>query len=252
MARHATKRRAKQEVEGEDAFIARVLEITAWARANAKVLTIGTVAVVAVALGSLFFVNQRSARNSAAEVRLTEIRQTVAIGNTSLAISDLEAFLGQFGGTRAADDARLLLGTLYLETSQPANAVNVVQALAGNPGEVRGASAAFLLAAAQEALGQNDQAEATYMRIAQQARFDFERWDALDHVARLRMANGNAAGAAEIYERLVALMPEGSADRSYYEMRRAEAQVLAEAPPTPPAAEVAPAEAQSSETTSDT
>lgn len=242
MARHPTRRRIDHAPEPEDAFIARVLEIAAWARGNARVLSVAAIAAVVVVAGSFFFVNQRRARSEQAEVRLTEIRQTASV-NTALAITDLETFLTQFGGTSAADDARLLLASLYLETDQAQKAADIVGSLAGNARTATGTAAAFLLAAAHESLGQPAEAERVYLRIAEQARFDYERREALDHAARIRLDAGNAAGAVELYQRILDGLPEG-AQRSYYEMRRAEAMVLSEAI-APPAAVASPAQSGS-------
>lgn len=239
MARHPTRRRANREAEAEDAFVARVLEIVAWARAHARILTLGVIAVGVIAAGSLYFVNHRSTQNAQAEVRLTEIRQTAAV-NTALAISDLEAFVAQFGATSAGNDARILLASLYLESDRAQQAADILSSLAGNVRTTHGTSAAFLLAAAHEALGQPGQAEAVYLRIGEQARFDFERREALDNAARIRLDGGNAAGAAELYQRLVDGSPEGSPERAFYEMRSAEAKVLAEST-APPAAETSAA-----------
>lgn len=241
MARHPTTRRVHREPEADDAFVARVLEIAAWIRSHGRVLFMVTGVVAILGAAAFYYVNYRSTLRAQAEVRLTEIRQTIAAGNQALAIRDLEAFLTNYGNTPAAQDARLVLAQLYLDEERAADAVTLLEPVARDPGDLRGAAAAFLLAASYETLGQMDQAEAVYLSIAERARLDYERRDALDHAARLRLDAGNPAGAAELYDRLVKMMPENSEDRAFYEMRREEAMTIAEFGGVSPAAVPAPA-----------
>jgi hypothetical protein len=48
--------------------------------------------------------------------------------------------------------------------------------------------------------------------------------DALERAAALRLQQGNATGAAELYERAMKTLPEDSPERSVYQMRIAEVQ----------------------------
>jgi tetratricopeptide (TPR) repeat protein len=240
MARHPTVRRVQREAEPDDAFVANILRTSAWAKTHARTLILGAVALVMLVGGSLYYMSYRRAVASEAEMRLTEVRQTAAAGNNALAISDLERLLTNFGGTPAATEARVLLAILYLDENNPTRATEVVEPVSRDPAQPLGASAAFLLGAAYEAQGQPERAEAVFLRIADRARLSYERRDALESAARLRMERGDMAGAVTLYDRLIGMTEEDSPDRSIYEMRRAEAVALGSAPAAVPAATPSP------------
>ena len=84
-----------------------------------------------------------------------------------------------------------------------------------------GVQSAFLLGAAYEDEGRFEEAERTYMAIANRADLNFQLRDALAHAARLRRRMGNLAGAAELYEEVLTILQDG-ADRSVFELRLAE------------------------------
>lgn len=220
--------RGKQSVDlGDDAFIARVLALTVWAKRNARTLIMaGIVAAIAIAAG-VYYMNFRSALHQQATTRLAEIRQAVASGNRPLAVRDLESFLERFDDTPAAPEARVVLARLYLEEGTPTDAIPVITPVAGDLDEPLGAAAASLLADAYLAADSLERAESVLLRIADDARFGFQRREALADAAMLRMERGDAAGAAELYARAVTMTPEDDPQRGIYEMRLAEARAAA-------------------------
>lgn len=229
MARHPTAGRVhRTATTPDDAFIARVLEISAWAKTHSRALTIGIVALVAVVLVAAYVRNFQATARAAAESRFLAVQQTVASGNTALAIRDLEEFLATHGSSEVAKEARILLAQSYLIEGDPEKAIAAVDPVAKSIGEGLGTTAALLKAAALESAGRVDEAEALYLRIADRARFDYERVEALDAAARIRMDRGDAAGATQLYDRLLALSRDGSADAAVFEMRRAEARARAQ------------------------
>ncbi len=229
MARHPTARRVHQSAATpDDAFVARILELAAWARTHSRALTIGGVALVAVIFIALYVRNFQATARVAAETQFVTVQQTVASGNTQLAIRDLEAFLARHGRSEVADEARILLAQSYLAEGDAQKAITAIDRLAGSLGEGLGTTAALLKAAALEVDGQVDQAESLYLRIADRARYDYERMEALDAAARIRMDRGDAAGATQLYDRLVALAADGSADEAIFQMRLAEARARAQ------------------------
>ena len=224
MTKHPSSRRVHRTHHDEDAFVAAALESSAWAKTHSRTLTIAGI-VLALGLGGFLYLrNFQEAKENNATVELTNVRQTVLQGNRQLAERDLQAFLNKFSGTGAADEARLMLAQIQLEEGKPVEASRTVQDMAGNPGKAGGASAALLLAAAYEASKQVDKAEETYLEVADKARFGFEKREALERAAALRLAKGNTAGAAELYERAMNTYPEDAAERSIYQMRIAEVQ----------------------------
>ncbi|HEX7051052.1 MAG TPA: tetratricopeptide repeat protein [Longimicrobiales bacterium] len=224
MARHPTARRVhRPSATAEDAFTAHVIEWSAWAKENARsLLWAGAILILAITVG-LYLRNFRNARQIRAQDRLAQLHQTAASGNWALAARDIEAFLASFDGTDAASEARLLLAKAYLHEGQPEKAIDAVQTIAGDLDGTFGTSAAMLLGAAYEAAGQAEQAEAVYLRVADGSDAEYIQREALDSAARLRMARGDAAGAAELYERVLDLLDPTSPERGIYELRLAEA-----------------------------
>lgn len=227
MARHPNARRTRQNDEPDDVFVARLLQLTAWARKHSRLLAVAGALLVVLIAGALQYRDIRLAAHERAEAELANIRQTAMTGNVALAIQDLETFLVTSGTTRAADEARILLARFYLEEGRYDEAGDAVAELARKPGQPLGASAAFLLAAAQEASGALDDAETTYLRIANNAALSFERREALDFAARIRLDRGDISRAVELYERLVGMVDAESPERAVYELRLAEAKAKA-------------------------
>jgi predicted negative regulator of RcsB-dependent stress response len=224
MTKHPTSRRVHREHHDEDKFVSAALESSAWAKTHGRTLTIaGVVAALAVG-GFLYLRNFQQDKNDRAIIELTTVRQTVLQGNRQLAERDLQAYLQKYSGTSAADEARLMLAQIQLEEKKPGEAIKTVEKMAGSPDEPGGASAALLLGAAHELNKQPEKAEQTYLRIADKARFGFEKREALERAASIRMTKGNPAGAAELYERAMNTYPEDAPDRRIYEMRMAEVQ----------------------------
>jgi tetratricopeptide (TPR) repeat protein len=237
MTRHPTARRVhREDSTPDDAFVAGVLETSVWAQEHRKPLIIGAITVVVLVLATFLFMTTRANTRARAAEQLTTVRATALSGNNQLAIRDLEAFLRSFGGTPSAPEARLMLGRAYLDEGQPQKTIETLSGQAGDVGNIMGVNAALLVAAAHEAAQQSDRAEEVYLRIAEGARFLYQKQEALDNAARVRLERGNPAGAVELYQRLIELTPENDASRPVYELRASEARaaVTAGAPTAAP------------------
>lgn len=226
MTKHPLARRVHRVAHDEDKFVSGVLESSIWARQHTTILTVSGVAVLLLVLGFLYVRNWRGAIQEKAAAELATVRSTVQTGNLPLARQDLEKFVRQYGNTPAGEEAKLLLGQILLQANEPQRAASTLEPVADDVDSPLAFNAALMLAAAQEANKQPDQAERTYLRIADDAGFDFQKREALDRAARLRLDRGNAAGAAELYERILATFDEDDPDvvseRAVYEMRLAE------------------------------
>jgi predicted negative regulator of RcsB-dependent stress response len=253
MPKHPTSSRVpKLEPQPDDKFVLAVERISYWARQNTRLLIFGGVAVVLVVLGTIYYVDSQRRVEAEAAVRLGEVHQTIMTGNAPLAIRDLQAYLATFGGTRAAREARLLLADLLMGQDRPDEAIQALGRLHRDLDEPVGIAAAQVLAAAYEQLEQYDQAIDTYRRIARDARFEFQRRDALANAGRVALDTGQPALAAEFYDRVVQTFEEGNPERSYYEMWRAEANAMAgrttpAATPAPPSGDTDEAEEEPAE-----
>ncbi|MEX1183822.1 MAG: tetratricopeptide repeat protein [Gemmatimonadota bacterium] len=226
--RHPTARRVhRQNAAPDDVFVAGVLESSVWAQQHGRKLLIGAViAAVLIAAATIALMN-RSDRRAEAAAQLNQVRAVAMSGNAQLAIRELEQFVEQYGGTPAATEAKLLLGNAYFKAGRHEQAATTVEPLTDDLETIAGVNAAFLLAAAHEAADTNADAEAVYLRIAEDARFLFQRQDALDNAARMRLQNGDAAGAAALYDQLLEITPINSPERQIYQLRLGEAQAAA-------------------------
>lgn len=231
MAKHPTSSRVHRDKNlPDDPFVSGIERSLEWARTHTRILIVAAVALAVLIAAGLYYLNvQRSIENTAAQ-RFNELQGTLASGNTQLALRDLQSFVDQFGGTESGEQARLILADVLLQEDRAPEVIPALDGLEDDLDEPQGLAAARLAAAAYEATGDADEAVDTYFRIAEDARFDFERRDALADAARVRLQNGEAEEAAEIYQQIVEMFDEGESGRGYFEMWRAEAQAQARQP----------------------
>lgn len=222
--RHPGQRRLAHDhhEHEDDVFVAKILEIGNWAKAHQQILTIVGVVVV-LALGALvYYGNYRDSLVNQAANQLEMIHQSVAMEDVQGAKDQLVLFLDRFGSTPYAGEARMLLGELYLRTGDAEQAIAVLEPMASSPREPLELQAAALLAVAYEQQQMWEQAEAAYLRVADRSELDFQVRDALSSAARIRAQQGDQAGAAELYRRILAQLDENAPERGLYEMRLAE------------------------------
>lgn len=223
--RHPSSRRMQEEKkEPEDAFVEKVVEVSNWAKRNSQALVVAAVAVVILAAGAIYVRRVRENRIQQAVAQLEQVQQAVAYGDRDAAKASLNQYLATFEGTPYALEARLVLGQVYLEESNPEAAVETLApAVREMDSAPVGLQAAFLLAAAYEDMGRTDEAERTYLRIANTADMTFQIREALAGAARIRSSQGNYAGAVELYEDVLRDMGDNDQERSYWEMKLEEA-----------------------------
>jgi predicted negative regulator of RcsB-dependent stress response len=229
MIRHPTARRVHRDADASDDVVAeRLFALLAWSRRNARALIVTGTVVVGGSVAAIVYGNAQRVTRAQAAARLNEVRTTAASGNQALAIRDLEAFLQRFGRTAAAQEARMLLAQLHLDAGEPAKAIEILAPMAARADQSIGASAGILLGIAYEHNGNAQQAEATFLRVGERAAMDFQRREALEHAARLRLEQGQPDKAAELYQRLRDQAPVGSPGRAIYELRLAEVRARAQ------------------------
>ena len=214
------KRRTTQDThDADDAFVVGVLEASNWAKANQQLMTVGGVLLAILIAGGFYYMNYRSQMNERAAESLETIYQSISIADTEGAKIDLATFLDQFGSTAYEGEARLVLGELYLESGDPQQALAVLEPIGQRPGSPVEFQSATLLAQAYEQEGRWDEAEDTYLSIANRSDLDFQIQDALVAAARIRTAQGDDAGAIELYEQVLSDLDENSPERGQFEMR---------------------------------
>jgi predicted negative regulator of RcsB-dependent stress response len=226
----------KLEHEPDDKFILFVERVVYWGRQNSRTLLIGGVVLAILVLAGIYSIDSQRRVEAEAASRLGEVHQTVMTGNAPLAIRDLQTYLGTFGGTRAAREARLILADLLLAQDRPEDAVQALGRLHRNLDDPVGLAAAQILGAAYEQLGDHENAIDTYRRIAREGRFTFQQREALANAGRVALDTDQPALAADFYEQLIQTFEQGDQARAYYEMLKAEARARADAGPAAAAA----------------
>lgn len=225
--RHPGARRTKSEgsQEPDDIFVAKILGAGKWAEANQQVLTVAGVVLAIGIAGLVYYGSYRSTMSDQATQQLELVHQSIGIGDPEGAKADLITFLERFGNTSYEGEARLLLGQLYLESDDPQQALAVLDPLGSSPRspiELQGAS---LLATAYEQEERWDDAEDVYLSIASRSDLDFEVRNALAAAARIRGDQGDAEGAIELYERVLADLEDNAPERGLFEMRIEELRI---------------------------
>lgn len=215
-----SKRRTSQSShDADDSFVVGVLEVTNWARANQQLMTVGGVLLAILIAGGFYYMNFRSQMNERAAESLETIYQSISINDTEGAKIDLATFLDQFGSTAYDGEARLVLGELYLDSGDPQQALAVLEPIGQRPGSPVALQSATLLAQAYEQEGRWEEAEDTYLSIADRSDLDFQVRDALVAAARIRSAQGDGEGAIELYEEVLGDLDENAPNRGQFEMR---------------------------------
>jgi len=224
MRHPASRRKLVDKHDDEDAFVEKVLQITAWSREHRQ-LIITSVVFLAIAIASVaYYVNYRTVARNRAVDELEDIQQTIGLGDPESSIGRLNSYIARFGDSPYVLEARLLLGQIHLEAARPDEAIAALGPAARALTEPVGVQATFLLATAYEQAQRPEDAENLYLRIGDATSLDFQVEDALGGAARIRAARGDYAGAAQLYQRILGTLEEGDPVYGLYQMRLAEAE----------------------------
>ena len=219
--RHPGSRRAHQEpsADPDDIFLARVLAVGNWARANQQlVMILGVVVAIGIA-GAVYYNGYRETLVEQAAEQIESVHQSIMLQDTEGAKNELITFLERFSGTAYEGEARLLLGDLYLQSADPQQARQVLEPLGSSPRAPIEFQGAALLGAAYEEEGRLDDAEATYLRIAERSEMDFQIRNALSSAARIKVSRGDGEGAILLYQRALDTFEASDPARGIYELR---------------------------------
>ncbi len=160
--------------------------------------------VVLLALAVWFWMSARARREDFAERALNSARASAEVGNLPLASSDLARLVSTYGGTRAAQEASLLLAQVRLLQNQSAVAVGDLRKFlsSGPRPEFRGPGH-FLLAGALEEAGQPAEAAREYEAAAAATPYKGIQAQYLIDAARTYATARDTAHAATLYERVI-------------------------------------------------
>ncbi len=180
------------------------IRINQWFKENRRTAIAIAVGAVLAAGGTLFWKTARDRREDFAERAFTGARASAEAGNLPLAASDLARVVSTFDGTRAGQEATLLLAQVRLLQGQPALAVGDLRKFVGSGPRVefRGPGSALLGGALEEA-GQPGEAAKAYEAAANATEYKGIKAQYLMDAARTFATAGNVDQAIRIYERVV-------------------------------------------------
>jgi len=176
-----------------------------WARiqGHRQASTYGGLAIVAVA--GLLWWNHISTRQSEerAGTALNEARLAFETKNFPLASSELSSVVANYSGTRAAQEATILLVQIRLLQGQSQQAIEQLKAFAPKADAVYRAQAYGLLGAAYDNVDHPKEAAEAYEQAAAAAQMDFLRAQFLSDAGRAWVAAGDTTKAIAAYQAIV-------------------------------------------------
>ena len=204
----AQKRLTKQEIR-EDPLITWSLKAESWLRTAWKPVAIGLgVITLAVIVGLVIRGSRRGAEASAAEQLAQAQMQlwTQGEGNTARAIELADRLIEQAPGTRSGRIAYLVRADALFEQKDSEGALAAYRTyLAKDVGDpVLRRSAERGVAVTLEDTGKFAEAATAYLGLAEQGSGSTVIVNDLMSAARCRERAGDMAGAAQVYERIIA------------------------------------------------
>ncbi|HYR32546.1 MAG TPA: tetratricopeptide repeat protein [Gemmatimonadales bacterium] len=181
-------------------FAARVW---AWIQGHRQASTYGGLAIVAIA--GLLWWNHISTRQSEerAGTALNEARLAFETKNFPLASSELSSVVANYSGTRAAQEATILLAQIRLLQGQSQQAIEQLKAFAPSADAKYRAQAYGLLGAAYDNVGHPREAAEAYAQAAAAAPMDFLTAQFLSDAGRAWVAAGDTTKAIAAYQSIV-------------------------------------------------
>ena len=175
-----------------------------WFERNRRAITITAVAVVVAAGGAWFYMSAQQRKESFAQSALEDARTASQAGNLALAASDLSRMIERYDGTRAADQATILLAQIRLFQDDPAGAAQELRrALAGGIRSEFQAPAYSMLGSALENLGNQQDAGEAFLEAARASWYKFLAAQYLNDAGRAFAAAGDTARAIQAFQRIL-------------------------------------------------
>jgi len=175
----------------------------AWVQGHRQASTYGGLGIVAIA--GLLWWNRISTRQSEerAGTALNEARLAFETKNFPLASSELSSVVANYSGTRAAQEATILLVQIRLLQGQSQQAIEQLKAFARKADAVYRAQAYGLLGAAYDNVDHPKEAAEAYEQAAAAAQMDFLRAQFLSDAGRAWVAAGDTTKAIAAYQAIV-------------------------------------------------
>jgi tetratricopeptide (TPR) repeat protein len=177
--------------------------IVTWVRGHRQASMYIAAGVLAAALvGGWSLLSQRETEARASQA-LSEARFALESENLPLAASEFARVAENYAGTRAAEEATVLLARVRLQQGQAQQAVDVLRGYAPKADDDYRAQALGLLGAAYENLGNAREAAGAYAEAARVAPWAFLAAQFLSDAGRALTAAGDTLGAIQSYQRIV-------------------------------------------------
>lgn len=182
--------------------------VARWIRAHRQASIYGGVAILAaVFFGAWTLLSGRQTERRAEE-QLGQARFAFEAQNLPLAASEFARIAENYAGTKAAQEATILLAQVRLLQGQSGQALDVLKSFAPSAGRAYRAQAYGLLGAAHENLGQMREAAEAYQEGAAAALWPFLAAQLLSDAGRAWVAAGDTVRALEAYRRVLSEYPK--------------------------------------------
>lgn len=177
--------------------------VWAWIQGHRQASTYGGLAIVAIA--GLLWWNHISTRQSEerAGTALNEARLAFETKNYPLASSELSRVAENYAGTRAAQEATILLVQIRLLQGQSQQAIEQLKTFAPKADAAYRAQAYGLLGAAYDNVAHPQEAAGAYEQAAADAQMDFLKAQFLSDAGRAWVAAGDTSKAITAYQSIV-------------------------------------------------
>lgn len=203
------KRLSKKQLK-RDRFVEQTFDWAHWVETHRTQVLAGLAAAVVLVAGFFVYRSMTRGAEEAAARDYIQARQSYFTGNYQLAISDLENFLNQHGGTSYADDARFFLADAYHRGGQTDQAISALHDFLDRHGDSPLAdNARRLLAATYAQAGDYDRAAETYREAIEAAQYDDLEVQLRETLADVYRIAGRREMAAEQYRIILEKEPEG-------------------------------------------
>lgn len=171
-----------------------------WMQRHGRTATIAGIVLLVLAAATWLFIASGRRKEAFAAADLARARATAESGNLPLAANDLSRLAERFSGTRAGDEAAVLLNQIRLLQGQRDVAVTALQEFVrSGANDDAKASGYGLLGAGLEEQGKFREAAEAYRQAAHLAKVDFLRAGYLLEAGRTFALAGDSAAARTAY-----------------------------------------------------
>ena len=203
------KRLSKKQLRS-DRFVERTFDWAHWMETHRSQVIAGLVGLVVLVIAFFVYRSMAEAAEERAALQYLEARQAYFAGNYPLAVSDLQAFIDNYGDTSYGDDARFFLADALYEAGDNGAAIDALRDFLDRHGDSPFASSARqLLAAAYLRLGRHGDAVEAYREALEGADYDALKVRIHAALADAYEAAGQPTEAVAQYRAILELEPEG-------------------------------------------